>query len=207
MLASILDPTSLIETWGTIGVLLAVFAESGMLVGFFLPGDSLLFTAGLLAADGRLNIAVIAIGAAIAAVAGDQVGYTIGRRAGPMLFARENWLITPARVAKTERFFAERGGRAILLGRFVPIVRTFIPVLAGIVRMPYRHFVAWNVGGGILWGAGVSLLGFALGSSIPNIDRYLLPIVGVIILLSVIPVFRELRRGEDPDEPALEQQA
>ena len=204
MLASILDPTSLIETWGTIGVLLAVFAESGMLVGFFLPGDSLLFTAGLLAADGRLNIAVIAIGAAVAAVAGDQVGYTIGRRAGPMLFTRENWLITPSRVAKTERFFAQRGGRAILLGRFVPIVRTFIPVLAGIVRMPYRHFVAWNVGGGVLWGAGVSLLGFALGSSIPDIDRYLLPIVGVIILLSLVPVIRELRR-DDPDEPALEQ--
>ncbi len=202
---SILDPTSLLETWGTVGLLLIVFAESGLLVGFFLPGDSLLFTAGLLASSGRMNIAAVAIGAAVAAVVGDQVGYTIGRRAGPMLFARENWLITPERVGKTERFFAKRGGRAILLARFVPIVRTFTPVLAGVVRMPYRSFVGWNVAGGVLWGSGVSLLGYALGESIPNIDRYLLPIIGVIIVVSVIPVIFELRRGDDEPERALDQ--
>lgn len=201
MIASLLDPMGLLETWGTIGLLAIVFIESGLLIGFFLPGDSLLFTAGLLAADGRLDIGVIAIGCAIAAIAGDQVGYTIGRRTGPRLLARETWLVTAERVGRTERFFAQRGGRAVLLARFVPVVRTFTPVLAGVVRMPYRDFVVWNVAGGLLWGTGVTMLGFALGESVPGIDRYLLPIVGLIVAVSAVPVVLELRRRPEPTTP------
>lgn len=191
---SILDPSSILETWGTIGLLAIVFAESGLLIGFFLPGDSLLFTAGILAASGKLNIAVIAVGCALAAVAGDQLGYTIGHRAGPKILARRNWVITAERVERTEKFFADRGGRSVLLARFVPVVRTFTPVLAGAARMPYRQFVGWNVAGGLMWGSGMTLAGFALGETIPDIDKYLLPVVAVIIVLSLIPVVLEVRR-------------
>lgn len=197
---SVLDPASLLETWGSLGLFAIVFIESGLLIGFFLPGDSLLFTAGLLAADGRLDIWVIAVGCAVAAVAGDQLGYTIGRRMGPVLLARPNWIVTAERVERAETFFARRGGRAVLIARFVPVVRTFTPVVAGAARMPYWDFTRWNVIGGVLWGTGVTVAGFSLGSAVPDIERYLLPIVAVIVLVSVLPAAWEMRR------PALEGQ-
>ena len=200
MIAFSLSPHSLLETFGTIGLFTIVFVESGLLVGFFLPGDSLLFTAGLLASQGKLNFAVIFVGCMLAAILGDQVGYSIGRTAGPRLLARERWFTQRRHVARAERFFNRRGGQAVLIARFVPIVRTFVPVMAGVVRMPYRKFLAWNIAGGVLWGGGVTTAGYILGETIPSIDRYLLPIIGVIILVSIIPVVHELRRVDD-DEP------
>jgi membrane-associated protein len=196
-----LSPDSLLETFGTIGLFAIVFIESGLLVGFFLPGDSLLFTAGLLASQGELNIVVIVVGCMIAAIMGDQVGYSIGRTAGPRLLARERWFTQRRHVLRAERFFTRRGGQAVLIARFVPIVRTFVPVMAGIVRMPYRKFLAWNIAGGVLWGGGVTLAGYILGETVPSIDRYLLPIIGFIVLVSIYPVIHELRRVDDePDE-------
>jgi membrane-associated protein len=203
-----LSPDSLIETFGTIGLFTIIFVESGLLIGFFLPGDSLLFTAGLFAARGDLNYPVIVVGSMIAAVAGDQVGYSIGRRAGPHLLAKERWFTQRRHVAKAERFFATRGGQAILIARFVPIVRTFVPVIAGVVHMPYRKFVGWNVAGGVLWAGGVTTAGYILGETIPDIDRYLLPIIAVIVLLSVVPIWHELRRVDEPsDDEAHDQPA
>jgi membrane-associated protein len=197
-----LSPDSLLETFGMIGLFVIVFTESGLLIGFFLPGDSLLFTAGLLASRNELNFPLIFFGCMIAAVLGDQVGYTIGRRAGPRLLARERWFTQRRHVVRAERFFATRGGQAVLVARFVPIVRTFVPVMAGIVRMPYRKFVGWNIAGGLLWGGGVTTAGYILGETVPDIDRYLLPIIAVIVLLSVIPIIRELRRI-GPDEAVI----
>jgi membrane-associated protein len=196
-----LSPDSLLETFGTIGLFIIVFVESGLLVGFFLPGDSLLFTAGLLASQGELNFPLIVVGCMVSAVLGDQVGYTIGHKAGPRLLARERWFTRRRHVLRAERFFARRGGQAVLVARFVPIVRTFVPVMAGIVRMPYRKFVGWNVAGGVLWGGGVTTAGYILGETVPSIDRYLLPIIAVIVVASLIPVIRELRRIDELDEP------
>jgi len=200
-----LSPDSLLETFGTIGLFAIVFIESGLLVGFFLPGDSLLFTAGLLASQGELNFPVIVVGCMISAVLGDQVGYSIGRKAGPRLLARERWFTRRRHVLRAERFFAKRGGQAVLVARFVPIVRTFVPVMAGIVRMPYRKFVGWNIAGGALWGGGVTTAGYILGETVPSIDRYLLPIIAVIVALSLIPVVRELRRIDDEPEDAVDE--
>ncbi len=204
MTAVSLSPEWLIATFGTIGILAIVFVESGLLVGFFLPGDSLLFTAGLLASQGQLNIAVIVVGSVIAAIAGDQLGFAIGRRFGPRLLARERWFTRRHHVERAERFFVERGGRAILLARFVPIVRTFVPVIAGVVGMRYRSFVVWNVAGGVCWAAGISLAGYVLGETVPGIDRYLLPVIGFIVVASIVPVVRELRTSQPGAEPLAE---
>ena len=206
-----MEPTHLIETFGTIGILAIVFAESGILAGFFLPGDSLLFTAGLLASQGSLNIGVLLIGIPLAAIAGDQVGYLFGRRVGPALFRRPDSRIFRQRHVEVARdYFAEHGSKTIVLARFVPVVRTFAPVIAGVAQMPYRTFVMFNVIGGLLWGLGVTLAGFALGQVIPDGERYLYPIVGVIILVSFVPVIRETlrvrREGKagDQAEPAVD---
>ncbi|WP_108665301.1 DedA family protein [Euzebya rosea] len=191
----LLHPDHLVMTFGLIGVIAVVFIESGLLVGFFLPGDSLLFTAGLLAAGGVLDLPVLLVGVCLAAVLGDQTGYWLGSRLGMPLLRRERWWSRPAHVERARTFFEERGGRAVLLARFVPIVRTFVPFVAGAVAMPYRAFVGWNVAGGLLWGGGVTTAGYLLGEAIPDIDRYLLPIIGVIVLASVVPVLLELRTG------------
>ena len=194
MLAA-LDPKSLIETFGTIGLVAIIFAESGLLVGFFLPGDSLLFTAGLLASQGHLNLPVILVGCFAAAVVGDQVGYAFGARVGPALFKRpDSKLFRQSHVEKAKVYFDKAGPKTIVLARFIPLVRTFTPVLAGVAQMPYRTFVSFNVLGGLLWAVGVTMLGYVLGETIPDIDKYLLPAVGVILLLSFIPIVKELRR-------------
>jgi len=191
-----MDPRNLIETFGTIGLFLIVFAESGLLFGFFLPGDSLLFTAGLLASQGILNFPVILVGCFVAAVAGDQVGYAIGARVGPALFRRpDSRVFKQEYVEKARHFFERYGSKTIVLARFVPIVRTFAPILAGVGAMRYRTFVTFNVLGGFLWAVGVTSLGYGLGESIPDIDKYLYPIIGLIILLSVIPIAVEFLRA------------
>lgn len=184
-----LDPRDLLVTFGTIGLFLIVFAESGLFFGFFLPGDSLLFTAGLFAAQGTLNLPLILVGCFIAAVAGDQVGYVFGQRVGPALFKRpDSRLFKQEYVERARAFFEKHGPKTIVLARFVPIVRTFAPILAGVGRMQYRTFVSYNLIGGFLWAVGVTLLGYWLGNLIPDIDAYLLPIIALIIALSFIPI-------------------
>jgi len=192
-----MSPEKLIETFGTIGLFVIIFAESGLLIGFFLPGDSLLFTAGLLASQGKfgLSLPVLLIGCFIAAVAGDQVGYMFGQKAGPALFRRENSRIFKQQyVQRANEFFERHGKKTIVIARFVPIVRTFAPILAGVGNMRYRSFVMFNVIGALLWAVGVTTAGYVLGDTIPDIDKYLLPIIGVIILLSVLPPAIEILR-------------
>ena len=195
-MSTLLSPEHLIETFGTIGVLLVVFAESGLLIGFFLPGDSLLFTAGLLASQGKLNFPVILVGTCIAAVAGDQVGYQFGARVGPALFRRpDSRLFKQEYVEKAQDYFNKYGSRTIVLARFVPIVRTFAPVVAGVSNMTWRTFATYNVVGGVLWGAGVTTAGYFLGKTVPDIDKYLLPIIVLIVAISSIPVVLEVIRA------------
>jgi len=190
-----MNPKSLIETFGTVGVLAIIFAESGLLVGFFLPGDSLLFTAGLLTSQGTLNLPVIMVGAALAAIAGDQVGYLIGKRAGPALFKRpDSRFFKQKNVERAHAYFEKNGPKTVILARFLPVIRTFTPVVAGVGEMEYRRFVTFNMIGGVLWGAGVTLLGRILGDTVPNIDKWLLPIILVIGAVSFVPVILELLR-------------
>lgn len=188
-----MHPEHLIEAFGTLGLFAIVFAESGLLFGFFLPGDSLLFTAGLLASRGVLNFPLIVVGCALAAILGDQVGYVIGRKAGPALFKRpDSRFFHKRNVERARAYFDKNGPRTIILARFIPVIRTFAPVVAGVGEMNYRKFVTYNVVGGILWGSGVTTAGYLLGESIPDIDRWLLPIIGVIVMISFIPVFLEV---------------
>jgi len=200
------DPQKLVQSIGLIGLFLVIFAESGILIGFFLPGDSLLFaaglvTAGLTTADGTVwtlaggNIAVVAIGCALAAIIGDQVGYAFGNKVGPSLFKKpESKLFKPAYVEKAEVFFEKHGAKSIVLARFVPIVRTFAPIVAGISKMHYRTFVKFNIIGGILWGAGLTLLGYWLGSSFPWIGKNIEYAILLIVFLSLAPVAIEFIR-------------
>ena len=191
-----LDPEKLIEAFGTIGLFLIVFAESGLLFGFFLPGDSLLFTAGLLASQDRLNLPLILVGCFVAAVAGDQVGYAFGNRVGPALFRRpDSRFFKKEHLERAHAYFEDHGSKTIVLARFVPIVRTFAPIVAGVGSMQYRTFVTFNIIGGAIWAIGVTTLGYLLGEAIPDIDKYLLPVIGLIIFLSLIPVAIELRKA------------
>ncbi len=187
-----LDPSALIAGLGYIGLFAIVFAESGLFFGFFLPGDSLLFTAGLLASADILNIWMLVLLIPIAAILGDQIGYWFGSWIGPRIFKKEDsFLFNKAHVARAEKFYEKHGPKAIVLARFVPIVRTFVPILAGVAHMNYRTFVTYNIVGGLLWGVGVTLLGYFLGQIFPHAEEYLLPIVAAIVLMSLIPIVRE----------------
>jgi len=184
---------NLIETFGTIGLLVTIFAESCLI--FFLPGDTLLFTAGLLASQGKLNVGVILIGSFVAAVAGNQVAYAVGNRLGPSLFKPGSRLFKAEYVARANEYFDKYGSRTIVLARFVPAVRTFAPILAGIGTMRYRVFVTYNIVGALLWAVGVTLLGYTLGKTVHGIDKYLLPVILVIAAASAVPVILEVRRS------------
>ena len=182
------DLIAIIKTTGYIGIFSIVFAESGLLIGFFLPGDSLLFTAGFLASQGFLKISILMIGSFIAAVIGDSTGYAFGLRVGPKIFKREDSLIFHKdHLLRAQNFYEKHGGKAIIIARFMPIVRTFAPILAGVGKTRYSSFLAYNIIGGFLWSIGLSGLGYWLGSTIPNVDKYLLPIIILIILLSIAP--------------------
>ncbi|HUR48792.1 MAG TPA: VTT domain-containing protein [Acidimicrobiales bacterium] len=200
MLLSLLDfvePRELIEAFGTIGLFLVVFAESGLFFGFFLPGDSLLFVAGLLNSQGvmSLPLPLLLLGLFLAAVAGDQVGYSFGRLTGPPLFRRaDSRLFKRQHLERAHAYFEKQGSKTILLARFIPIVRTFAPIVAGAAQMPYRTFVVFNLLGGLIWAVGVTLLGYLVGETIPDAEKWLLPIVGVIILVSFVPVALEFFR-------------
>ena len=171
---------SYLAIWGII------FAESGLLIGFFLPGDSLLVTAGFLASQGKLNIEILIIGCFICAVLGDNVGYWTGSTFGRRLFRKETY---KKHLVKTQKFYEKHGKKTIVLSRFVPIVRTFAPIVAGIGAMNYRTFMFYNLIGGFVWTVGVTLLGFFLGKSLPpeQVDKYLLPIILGIIVVSLVP--------------------
>ncbi|MBW3556520.1 MAG: VTT domain-containing protein [Actinobacteria bacterium] len=191
-----IDPEKALAAFGTIGLFAIVFAESGLLFGFFLPGDSLLFTAGLLASQGKLSLPVILVGCFVAAVAGDQVGYAFGNRVGPALFRRpDSRFFKRANLEKAQNFFDRHGSKTIVLARFVPVARTFVPIVAGVGSMTYRTFVTFNVVGGLLWAVGVTLLGYILGETIPDIDKYLLPVIAAIVVASAVPVGVELLRA------------
>lgn len=203
-----LEPETLIEAFGTLGLLAIVFIESGLLVGFFLPGDSLLFTAGLLSSEDVLpDLWILLVSVPLAAIAGDQVGYAIGRKAGPAVFNRpESRFFRHEHVERSAAFFEKYGARTIVLARFVPIVRTFAPVMAGASRMNYRTFVTYNVIGGVGWGVGVTTLGYFLGQ-VEFVKENIEFIIIGIVLLSVLPMAFELlratrRRGSPPAERA-----
>ena len=177
-----------IVTIGYIGLFAVIFAETGLFLGFFLPGDSLLFVAGLLASGGVLSLPALLMIVFTAAVLGNVVGYMFGLRMGASLFKREDSLLfKKSHVQKAEDFFNRYGAKTIVLARFMPIVRTFAPILAGVGRMNFKEFFFYNVIGGFLWSFGLLLGGFFLGQAVPDVDRYILPIVIVIIILSFLP--------------------
>src|SRR6185295_15852018 len=187
-LKDLLNPKIIIETllvkgglFVYLGLILIVFAETGLAVGFFLPGDSLLVVAGLFAATGKLNVAVLLITLFVAAVIGDGVGYYTGARLGPRLFKREKSLLfRPSHLLKAQAFYEKYGGKTIIIARFVPIIRTFAPIVAGAAKMPYRNFVVYNVAGGFLWVFSMILAGYFLGRAFPFLRDHL-EIVGIVI--------------------------
>jgi membrane-associated protein len=192
LVRSVLDVKAIIQWGGVLGITAIVFVETGLFFGFFLPGDSLLVTAGILAAAGLLDIRWLILSAALAAIAGDQTGYLIGFRAGHALTKRYEKF--RAQLERAHAFYETYGAKTIVLARFVPIVRTFVPAVAGAARMNYQRFVTYNVVGGVFWVLSTSLLGYVLGRSIPSIDRYLHLVIAVVIVLSILPSILEWRK-------------
>lgn len=198
-----IDLVELIKTVGYLGIVAIVFAESGLLVGILLPGDSLLFTAGFLASQGFLNLWILVPLIVAAAILGDAVGYWFGRRVGRRLYERPNSrFFKREHLLAAEAFYEKHGGKTIVLARFLPIIRTMAPIVAGVSAMRYRRFAMFNVAGALLWGAGVTVGGYLLGNVIPDPDRYLLPVIAVIILISALPTLlhaasARLRRHEE----------
>lgn len=182
-----IDLISLIEAIGYVGVFGIVFAETGLFLGFFLPGDSLLFVAGFLASQGLFSLPILLVGLFLAGVLGNVFGYEFGRRIGPKIFSREDSLIfKKAHALKAQAFYDKHGPKTIVLARFMPIVRTFAPIVAGVANMRYRTFFIYNLIGSLLWTLGLVLMGYTLGSVI-DVDRYLLPIILLIVVLSFLP--------------------
>ncbi len=203
-----LTPNQLIESFGLVGIMIVVFAESGLLIGFVLPGDSLLFTSGLLVAGHRYltePLWLVCLAVAVAAVLGDQAGYLFGRKVGPALFNRpDSRIFKRENVEKAHAFFEHHGPKSILLARFVPVVRTFTPIIAGVSRMDYRTFAVFNLAGGTGWGAGVTVLGYFLGQ-IAFVGAHIEAIFVAIVLVSVVPIgfeYLRARRGADRARPA-----
>lgn len=187
----------LIKVVGYAGIFSIVFAESGLLIGFFLPGDSLLFTAGFLASQGFLNIFLLNIIVFVAAVVGDNVGYAFGHKVGPKIFNKEDSLFFHKdNLTKADEFYKKHGPITIVLSRFTPIVRTFAPIVAGAGKMEYKTFVTYNILGGLLWTLILTLSGYFLGKVIPNVDKYLLPIIALIVILSLMPTIWHLLKAK-----------
>ena len=203
-LKDLLNPKIIIETllvkggiFVYLGLIFIVFAETGLAVGFFLPGDSLLVVAGLFAATGKLNLAVLLITLFVAAVVGDAVGYYTGARLGPRIFKREKSLLfRPSHLLKAHAFYEKYGGKTIIIARFVPIVRTFAPIVAGAAKMPYRNFVVYNVAGGFLWVFSMILAGYFLGNLLKSkfgidLDEHIEWVVIIVVALSLVPMLIE----------------
>ncbi|MEV7681381.1 DedA family protein [Streptomyces sp. NPDC088341] len=198
---NLLDAGSLLSAFGALGVAVVLFAETGLLIGFFLPGDSLLFTAGLLCVPGtadpaRLSLPQVLIASGAGALLGAQTGYWIGRRGGRALLARGRARKLREGAARAEELLDRYGhAKAIVLARFVPVVRTVLNPLAGALNVPARLFTLWQIIGGAVWTAGLVLAGYALGSSVPDVERYLLPIVAVVVVVSLVPLVLEVLRS------------
>jgi membrane-associated protein len=191
----IYDVESLVRVGGLITLAVIVFVETGLLVGFFLPGDSLLVTAGVFAARGDLNIWTLNVALSLAAIIGDSVGYSIGRKAGPKIFTRENSLFFHRKhLVTTKEFYDRHGPFTIVIARFVPIIRTFAPVVAGVGRMHYRKFVTYNVCGGILWVMSTTFAGYFLGSVVPNIEERIHVVIAIVIFVSLLPIILKFAR-------------
>jgi membrane-associated protein len=192
-----LDPIEIIKTGSYLGIAAIIFAESGLLIGIMFPGDSLLFAAGLLAGTGVLAFFPLVILVTLAAILGDSVGYWFGKNVGSNFFNKKDSLLFKQEYLKrTQAFYTKYGGRAVVLARFVPIIRTIAPILAGIGSMKYSTFLSFNILGGVLWGVGVTSLGFSLGKVIPNGEDYLLPISIAIIVISFLPIVLNVVRGK-----------
>jgi membrane-associated protein len=188
-----LDPILIIQTVGLIGIIFIIFAETGLFFGFFFPGDSLLFTAGILASQGIFNIYEIIIFCTLAAIIGDSIGYWSGKKYGRRLFEREaGFFFKKQRIYDAEKFYEKHGKYTIIIARFVPIIRTFAPIVAGIGNMHYYTFISYNIFGGIVWVSALSLLGYFLGGMITNPDKYIIPIAALIVLISFIPIILKI---------------
>ena len=197
----ITDVQGLIQWGGTLLICAIVFAETGLFVGFFLPGDSLLVTAGIFAASGHLNLLLLLSVVSLCAVAGDQVGYFIGRSAGDALYRKEDsFFFRKKHLVRAHDFYEKYGGKTIVLARFVPIIRTFAPAVAGAARMNYRRFVFFNVFGGVLWVWSMVLIGYFLGSKIPGISQHIEAVIVIVVAVSILPgIIEWLRhRGRAP---------
>lgn len=191
----------LIRTVGLLGLFAIVFAETGLFLGFFLPGDSLPFVAGLLAAQGLFPVSMLILVLLVAAITGNITGYWFGKKVGPKLFEREDSLLfRKAHVRRAQSFYEKHGAKTIMLARFIPIVRTFGPIVAGIAGMKYRSFMPYNVLGAVLWTVGLTSGGYLFGNLITDIDRYLLPVILAIIIISFLPavwhIWQERHTGE-----------
>ncbi len=192
-----LDATSLIETVGLIGIILVIFAETGLFFGFFFPGDSLLFTAGILASQGVFDIYTLLIFCTIAAILGDSVGYWSGKKYGRRLFERDaGFFFKKKRIHDAEKFYEKYGKYTIVIARFVPVIRTFAPIVAGIGKMDYKTFISYNIFGGIFWVFSVTLLGYIFGGMVTNPDTYIIPIALLIIFISFIPIIIKILRAK-----------
>ena len=195
MLHDLLNPTHILALFGYIGLAAIVFAESGLLLGFFLPGDSLLITAGIFASQGHLNIIATITAIVAAAIIGDSTGYLVGAKIGSKLFQRKDsrWF-SQQNVKEADSFFEKYGAQSIIFARFVPVVRTFVPTIAGTAQFSYKKFIVYNVLGGTLWGLAVTLLGYTLGRVIPNMDRYILPVIIMVIAISFVPAVLHVQK-------------
>jgi membrane-associated protein len=199
----------LIEWGGTLLVCIIVFIETGFFVGFFLPGDSLLVTAGVFAASGQLQISKLLLLVPLCAIVGDQIGYWIGRKAGEALYRREDSLVFHKRhLERAHLFYEKYGGKTVVLARFVPIIRTFCPPVAGAAQMPYSRYFAYDVAGGFLWGGGMILGGYSLGRQIPNISENIHYVIAAVIFLSLLPPIISVLRAKfsPPAKPSSVQQ-
>lgn len=191
------DVEHIVASGGILIVAAIVFAESGLLIGFFLPGDTLLFSAGLLASQGSPSLPLLLLFTSIAAIVGDNVGYSIGRRAGPRIFKKDDGILFHKdHLIRAEEFYEKHGGKAITIARFVPVVRTFAPVVAGAGKMPRKRFMFFNIIGGVLWVFSMTLLGYWLGSKIPGLSNYIEYVLIGIIVLSLGGSFLHIIRDE-----------
>lgn len=192
----VFDINSLIQSGGILIVAFIVFAESGLLIGFWLPGDTLLLGAGIIAAQGEINLFLLIFTVVLAAIIGDNLGYSIGKRTGHKIFNKEDGIFFQKdHVRRAERFYEEHGGKTIILARFIPVVRTFAPLVAGVGKMDHKKFLIYNIVGALLWGAGVVLLGYWFGSKIPHLEQYIQYVLIAIIVFSlgssVVHILRE----------------
>ena len=192
----ITDVRGLVQTGGYVALAIIVFAETGLMIGFFLPGDSLLVTAGLFAAKGDLNIVFLNALLMVCAIAGDATGYYTGRKLGPALFRKEDSLLFKKKhLIAAHEFYERHGGKTIILARFVPVIRTFAPIVAGMANMTYRRFAVYNIIGGVGWVFSMTMTGYALLKIIPNAEKHIHIIIIVVILVSLIPVAVEFLRA------------